>query len=268
MISLWIGLSRQPPRISSPASQSSSSGCVGRSPCVPKSLGVATIPRPKWCCQSRLTITRASRWPAPWSTSVSQSARAVRRYDVRQPFGRRRPASARPLRGPGVRTCRKPCVASPCFWFGSPRLRKYVFSKKSAPCVWSRIAGRPSLVTITFVIEGFGLVPPALADRHAELRPSRVGDPVGRPERIQERLGPAPGADRVAHQPSRPRDRLPRAERSGQSPGSSFASYSARASTSGACRRSNSSFARRVCSGLKSMSISLRTVVVNVESIR
>ena len=41
------------------ASQSSSSGCVGRAPIWPKSLGVATSPSPKWCCQTRLTITRA-----------------------------------------------------------------------------------------------------------------------------------------------------------------------------------------------------------------
>ena len=41
------------------ASQSSSSGCVGGSPCRPKSPGVRTRPWPKWCIQTRLTITRA-----------------------------------------------------------------------------------------------------------------------------------------------------------------------------------------------------------------
>src|SRR5262245_29740696 len=41
------------------ASQSSSSGFVGRLPMRPKSLAVATRPSPKWCCQIRLTITRA-----------------------------------------------------------------------------------------------------------------------------------------------------------------------------------------------------------------
>src|SRR5437773_10868363 len=42
------------------ASQSRSSGCVGLMPERPKSLGVRTIPRPKWCCQTRFTITRAT----------------------------------------------------------------------------------------------------------------------------------------------------------------------------------------------------------------
>jgi len=37
----------QPLVMNSAASQSSNSGCVGRSPVKPKSLGVATIPRPK-----------------------------------------------------------------------------------------------------------------------------------------------------------------------------------------------------------------------------
>src|SRR5256885_16832070 len=36
------------------ASQSSSSGCVGGTPCDPKSSGVRTIPSPKWYCQTRL----------------------------------------------------------------------------------------------------------------------------------------------------------------------------------------------------------------------
>src|SRR4051812_17033970 len=45
--------------MNSHASQSRSSGCVGRWPRVPKSFGVGTSPRPKWCCQMRLTMTRA-----------------------------------------------------------------------------------------------------------------------------------------------------------------------------------------------------------------
>ncbi len=65
--------------INSAASQSRSSGCVGRSPWTPKSLGVATIPRPRWCCQRRFTITRASRCPAPCSGSVIQFASDRRR---------------------------------------------------------------------------------------------------------------------------------------------------------------------------------------------
>src|SRR5262249_50861893 len=34
-------------------------GCVGFEPIAPKLLGVATMPRPKWNCQIRLTIDRA-----------------------------------------------------------------------------------------------------------------------------------------------------------------------------------------------------------------
>ncbi len=48
-------------------------GMAGDSPRTPKSLGVATIPRPKWCCQRRLTTTRAVRG---LSERVSQRARA------------------------------------------------------------------------------------------------------------------------------------------------------------------------------------------------
>ena len=40
------------------ASQSSNSGFVGGDPRLPKSLVVATMPRPKCQCQRRLTITR------------------------------------------------------------------------------------------------------------------------------------------------------------------------------------------------------------------
>src|SRR6266478_2207710 len=43
----------------SAASQSSSSGCVGGEPWAPKSFSVSTRPRPKYCCQRRLTVTRA-----------------------------------------------------------------------------------------------------------------------------------------------------------------------------------------------------------------
>ena len=58
-MSLWRRLRVQLCSTNSIASQSSNSGCVGRSPRKPKSLAVATMPLPKWCCQSRLTITRA-----------------------------------------------------------------------------------------------------------------------------------------------------------------------------------------------------------------
>ena len=41
------------------ASQSSNSGFVGGVPLRPKSLAVSTMPRPKWNCQIRFTMTRA-----------------------------------------------------------------------------------------------------------------------------------------------------------------------------------------------------------------
>ena len=48
----------QPRCMNSEASQSSSSGWVGRSPWVPKSSLVKTMPRPKTSCQMRFTATR------------------------------------------------------------------------------------------------------------------------------------------------------------------------------------------------------------------
>src|SRR2546425_855341 len=45
--------------INSQASQSSSSGCEGGSPCLPNSSTVSTMPRPKYCSQRRFTITLA-----------------------------------------------------------------------------------------------------------------------------------------------------------------------------------------------------------------
>ena len=49
------------------ANQSSSSGWLGFSPRRPKSLAVATRPRPKWYCQMRLTITRVVRAFVGWA---------------------------------------------------------------------------------------------------------------------------------------------------------------------------------------------------------
>ena len=83
----WIAFGCQPSAMNWLASQSSNSGCVGRSPRAPKSLGVATIPRPRWNCHRRFTSTRASKSPAPYFVSVIQLATARRRYDVRQPGG-------------------------------------------------------------------------------------------------------------------------------------------------------------------------------------
>ena len=58
-IRLCIRLSRQPPSTKSRASQASSSGCVGGVPARPKLSVERTIPRPKYSCHRRLTITRA-----------------------------------------------------------------------------------------------------------------------------------------------------------------------------------------------------------------
>ena len=55
----------------------------------PKSLGVATMPRPKWCCQSRLTITRAV---SGWSGRVSHARQ--RRPAAGRARRRQRPAAA------------------------------------------------------------------------------------------------------------------------------------------------------------------------------
>ena len=49
----------QPSSRNCTASQSSSSGWLGGSPCEPKSSAVLTMPVPKNCCQNRLTATRA-----------------------------------------------------------------------------------------------------------------------------------------------------------------------------------------------------------------
>src|SRR5436309_2122790 len=75
MMRRCISLIFQPRATNSPASQSSNSGCVGGSPSLPNSLGVGTMPRPKWCCQRRLTITRAV---SGFAGSVSHLASAAR----------------------------------------------------------------------------------------------------------------------------------------------------------------------------------------------
>ena len=84
---------------------------------------------------------------------VRQARPAVRR----PPPLRRRGLPARLALGGRLRTVSTPGVASPTFWARSPRLSRYVFSKKSAPCVWNRMAGNPSRVTIALTdFAGFG----------------------------------------------------------------------------------------------------------------
>ena len=59
-------------------------GMVGGSPRVPKSLGVLTRPAPKWCCQMRLTMTRAVRWdrgPGEPVRELQPAAGLLRRRD-------------------------------------------------------------------------------------------------------------------------------------------------------------------------------------------
>ena len=81
----------QPSVMNSDASQSSSSGCVGASPCVPKSFSVRTIPRPKNRCQTRLTVTLGV---SGLLSSTSHRARSSR-------FGLATPSGANTLGVPG-----------------------------------------------------------------------------------------------------------------------------------------------------------------------
>lgn len=53
-------------------------------PARPKSLGVRTMPRPKWCCQIRLTITRAV---SGFLGLAIQPASARRRPELARPAG-------------------------------------------------------------------------------------------------------------------------------------------------------------------------------------
>ena len=74
-ISRCSAFTSQPVRTSSVASQSSSSGCDGGSPWTPKFSAVLTRPVPKWCCQIRLTVTRAV---SGFSGAASHRARPSR----------------------------------------------------------------------------------------------------------------------------------------------------------------------------------------------
>ena len=87
---------RRPTRV---ASQSSNSGCVGRSPRRPKSLGVATMPWPKWCCQSRFTITRAVSGLSGCATHFASASRRPVLLRTRFDLRRRRLAARRQHRG-------------------------------------------------------------------------------------------------------------------------------------------------------------------------
>ena len=58
-MSRCMALTFHPVRTNSVASQSSSSGLLGCSPCDPKSSEVLTMPVPKYSCQKWFTATRA-----------------------------------------------------------------------------------------------------------------------------------------------------------------------------------------------------------------
>ena len=107
-ISRCSGLSRPPESRNQAASQSSSSGWVGRSPLKPKSLGVRTSPSPKWCCQTRLTMTRHESGLSTVDHPVGERPAAVALGGVGRQVDRRRAADDRGRTGrrPGRRASR------------------------------------------------------------------------------------------------------------------------------------------------------------------
>ncbi len=107
----------QPRFMNSTASQSSSSGCVGLSPILPKLSSVATMPWPKWWLQMRLTITRAV---SGFSGEPSHSASARLRPEVR-PFA----GGSSTVGLPYVITLTKPGFINEPRLSASPRIRKY-----------------------------------------------------------------------------------------------------------------------------------------------
>ena len=74
-MSLCMRLSFQPPATNSLASQLSRSGWVGFSPMKPKLFELRTMPRPKWCCQRRLAMTRAVIGLLPLATHSASTRR-------------------------------------------------------------------------------------------------------------------------------------------------------------------------------------------------
>src|SRR4051794_41979485 len=73
MIWRWIGLRRQLFSTSETARWSSSSGCEGRSPSLPKSLEVPTRPRPKWYCQRRVAVTGGGGGGSGWGGALGRA---------------------------------------------------------------------------------------------------------------------------------------------------------------------------------------------------
>ena len=108
----------QPRFMNSTASQSSSSGCVGGSPILPKLSSVPTMPRPKWWCQS--AIDDDARGQRVVAASRATRASASRRPDVR-PSGRGISVGGFAVGG----HLRKPGFICEPRLSGSPRIRKY-----------------------------------------------------------------------------------------------------------------------------------------------
>ena len=85
MISRCIAFTDQPDSTNRAASQSSSAGFDGAFSARAEVVGVRTRPSPKWCCQIRLTITRAV---SGLSGRASHSASSQPAAPVRDPQGR------------------------------------------------------------------------------------------------------------------------------------------------------------------------------------
>ena len=197
-ISRWIGLSRQPWATSSVASQSSSSGCDGGSPRTPKSLGVATIPRPKWCCQSRLTITRAV---SGLSGRVSQrgqgQASAGGRRRRRDRLGRKASSGCEARTTPGRPRARPSGPGSSGRPGGGRTSRGPRASRRPAP---SRAAGGRGMV----VLDGVDLALRAARARRG--RPGSAATASATSSQVTFRAscrGPRPAASARASGPSR-----------------------------------------------------------------
>ena len=94
-ISFCIALTSQPVRMNSVASQSSSSGCEGHSPCAPKSSTVFTMPVPKYICQKRFTVTRAEQRIAGIDQPFGEAQAIVRSAGGQRTAARRERPAAR-----------------------------------------------------------------------------------------------------------------------------------------------------------------------------
>src|SRR3978361_866898 len=103
MISRWSVFKDHPDATNRRARWSRSAGWLGRSPILPKLLGVATSPRPKWCSQTRLTITRAVSGLSGLAMARARSSRPLPLVAKgAAPSGERTGGNRRGASGPGV----------------------------------------------------------------------------------------------------------------------------------------------------------------------